>query len=191
MKGAPEILKAFAGSKEEGGHFGKFGRHNGYLYTTNGHICIRIDDDESVLVDADFSFAEKIQSLLETATPKPVEICLAALIQLPEAIPCSICNGTGCVEDHLACDGMGCQGCDCGTVASKPEINGHYECWACEGSTESLHNPVHVGNTYFNRRYLHLLQQLEGTVLLLAEMPLGPHFFRFKGGMGAIMPTNI
>jgi hypothetical protein len=198
---AMEILNEFKFPANVGHEYAKFGYDNGYLYATNGHICIRLEAAPYVVGDGTYSYQDAIERVLSGITDS-TKFEPLIIPDLPPKIDCRGCAGSGAVGRCGACDGRGemkkknhrwyeCAKCEgSGVSATSKDAFDASPCWMCDGSGESLHNPVKLSHTYFNRRYLSTLSRLDGIEIALAENALGVHFFRFKYGVGAVMATK-
>lgn len=170
----------------------------GQLYASDGHIMIQTDDD-----DPDVSAMENspligaVQRLMAQQTARNNWLPLD--MTLPEKLICGRCQGSGQLESCVRCEGTGkvqeddpapsgaCP--DCNGRGEWPDVNGD-SCWHCDGSGEGF-QAIPVGNTFFQRKYLALLQALPGPVTLsTGELPSTVAFFRFSGGVGALMPCR-
>lgn len=169
-------------------------RHDGYIYATDGRICIRVDDDESIQAIAPlgrmkgYDFAKLFTGEENVVTPIP---------PLPDRIECPYCHGTCLEHGCIVCDGEGtidsgitpvkCQTCGgTGKVEPGPDTG---PCWWCNGRGEHENNPVAVGNTHFNRVYLALAAEMPGARFVRVD-GLTTARIKFDGGEIAIMPTR-
>lgn len=191
---AKDILELFVAPQNDPRGLDKPYRLDGFLYATNGHICIRIENDESIAVGDQFN-PQKIARILSTefgTEYKPLEV------NLPPAKVCQACGGAGGAYECQECAGDGwfehgkhdydCKECDGNGVVDEGEKQ--IECPFCDGHGDELNQPVKLGNTHFNRRYLAILQKLDGIELQCNSGETDVALFRFKGGVGAIMPTR-
>lgn len=168
----------------------------GGIVATNGEILICMNDDGGEYQDATEQtkgYAARFKAYINDPKREWVD---AASITLPDALPCPDCNSKGhTFEDECdECDGDGefrhgshwyeCEECNgSGKVAATT-------CSRCKGSGEDF-QPIHVGNTAFQRKYLALIVGLPDCRLGLPVTPLKTTVFTFTGGFGAIMPVRV
>lgn len=172
-------------------------RDMGRLFASDGRIMIQTDDDSEVSAMENSPLVGAFQRLMaqseERTNYRPVDMAL------PEKLLCGPCRGTGQLQSCVRCEGTGqvqeddpapsgtCP--DCHGGGEWPDVNGD-SCWHCDGSGEGF-QAIPVRNTFFQRKYLALLQALPGPVeLSTGELPLTVAFFRFAGGVGALMPCR-
>ena len=169
------------------------------MIASNGHILIVTELDNTIeLNNVDQlvgrsaqlreEYAEHVDemsfrpvSAIELPTPEPCQWCSDGTV-----IACKHCGGDG--EDHLGHD---CKRCN-GTGISNDGDGDVVTCSACEGTAHELTQPVPVGDALFSRRYLALLQEIEGCELATnpGNPARGTGYFRFPGGYGFIMPCR-
>jgi hypothetical protein len=172
-------------------------RDTGRLLASDGHIAISTRDDSDVLALIDSPLVGALDRLIGPIAWRdnwqPLDM------PLPPAKTCYRCGGVGRLTECAHCDGMGIIESDTGPHdVSCPKCNGAAEwadpdgagCHDCNGTGEG-YQPIAVGNTFFQRRYLALLQSLPGPVRFsLDGVPSGVAFFRFADGCGALMPCK-
>jgi hypothetical protein len=139
-----------------------------YAYATNGRalVCVPIAKVRG----------HKITSIRDN-WPRPVrnlrkmiderKAASGDLIEIPElpcAILCDVCDGSGHVAPFQYCE-------DCG------------------GSGEKLHNPASVGITYINRRCLALIATLPGAKIATPREACMSVYFTSDITDGVVMPT--
>lgn len=167
------------------------------LYASDGHILIRTHDDTDVHCMDDSPLVSAAERMLEPLTER--NNWISAQMGLPEKILCFVCGGIGktTICDHCEGDGVveaangphEIQCPKCGGIPVRGDENG-VECDHCNGTGAGFQT-VPVGNTFFQRRYLALLQTLPGPVLLSThDNPKEVAFFHFSGGVGALMPCR-
>jgi len=172
-------------------------RHLDKLYASDGHILIRTYDDADVRVLDDSPLVSAAEQMLKPLTER--NNWISAQMVLPEEWLCCVCGGIGKTITCDRCEGDGvieaatgpheitCPKCD--GMPERGDENGA-PCEHCGGSGAGFQT-VPVGNTWFQRRYLALLQTLPGPVLLsLNADPKEVAFFTFAHGAGALMPCR-
>lgn len=173
-----------------------------YSCATNGHILCRIPRRGDIPERDD---APRIDSIFDIPAPKEwfplADIVLPALV-IKEVI-CSDCNGVQ-GEDHVCpeCDGRGLVDftnsysdyeVDCKSCDGEGKI---HKCEKCNGTgkvvIENL-QPVQVGSSHFQLRYLLLLKDLPNCKIGPAapSLSLQAARFVFDGGEGLLMPMNV
>jgi len=168
----------------------------GYLYATDGRICIRIKDDGSLKIGTAHNGIDYAKIF------EGKENCDLPIPPLPARIDCPRCNGTGIEHDCLDCDGTGtapatkdkrrtlvdCQKC-AGAGRVTPAADAP-PCWWCNGRGEEEHNPVAIGDTHINRIYLAMCAEIPGArIVRIAGTSVAR--IKFDGGQIAIMPTRV
>jgi hypothetical protein len=144
-------------------------RRNGHVYATNGHILVRVADDERYEI-SDKIATEKVLAKLDSAKFIP-----APAVNLPPKAPtqketCTHCDGLGTQHDCLDCS-CECDACEGkGTVDNRPEIS------------------TSLCGQYFALDYIRQLYDLPD--LEIAPDSVEPMLFRFTGGIGALMPRR-
>lgn len=203
---SPEQLQRFCASPEEiRWYLQSPWRANGFIYASNGHVCIEIPDDGRELKDSGAKYPDVRKSVFDRYTSTDFAP-MPALVPIEIAGACEQCEGAGthgeieCVE----CDGVGdfekgrrvytCGCCDgVGSIGDndKPTI-----CLACDGYGEpgncpEAHRTVlgEAEGIGFQTRYLRLFAGLPGVEVALNGLA-GAAVFRFDGGAGAVMPTR-
>lgn len=179
-------------------------RQDGHLYATNGHILVRIEDDpateaRTACVKDDQGHAPpNCAALLKTLVAEwflPIDVSA-----LPEPGACKACSGSGAVLECPDCDGKGefehgnwnydCKECDGAGVVKRSAFSGRkVPCGDCDGTGKDDHIKVELRGAGFQLRYLKLMAELPGVELSVnPNDPRTTHYFRFDGGVGAVMP---
>jgi hypothetical protein len=165
----------------------------GYLYATDGRICIRIKDDGSLKIDIAHNGIDYAKIF------EGEENCDLLIPPLPARIDCKRCNGTGIEHDCPDCEGEGTLdaerrgGIECQKCAGKGTITPAADappCWWCNGRGEQEQNPVAIGDTHINRIYLDMAAEMPGArIVRIAGTSVAR--IKFNGGEIAIMPTRV
>lgn len=179
-------------------------RHNGFIYATNGHWCVRTSDDgrDDLGVPGKQPNAEKLFNLHSRAP--------GTFLTLPEISSkrdlglCSTCEGRGVTrtsdcDDCDDCEGKGhffhgrheyeCQECEqSGRVgdSSAPEA----PCERCEGTGEDIHIGIDVFTGHFAAHYVRRIAELPGVTASVDPDSSLPMVFQFDGGQGLLMPRR-
>lgn len=193
------MLQAFCAVVDTREHLKRPIRSDGYLYATNGHICLAIKDDPAVPAGdtgPDFGFLHKGIEQADKFSPldaklPPIKHCRTCGCT-GKTVLCKICEGEG-EFDHGShtyeckeCDGDGYFSGATAKEGDKTEL-----CFACDGYGVDVYQTVKVGHTTLARRYVALLQTLPGVVIWTnKELPMAVAFFKFDGGFGAVMPCR-
>lgn len=194
-------LQKFCANEDIRQYLEKPFRKNGYLYASNGHICIRIPDDSNI---------QAIEAPSQIDPEKFFSNSVTEWHLLPENLPppkpCSNCNGEKIVSEKVAepcpdCDGEGdfthgehtytCKECD-GEGYIHRKTQNKVTCPECTGTGENIYNPVQIGAANYSRTYLALIQSLPGAKI--EHVPEHDSWrvcrFIFDGGEGAVMPQR-
>lgn len=164
----------------------------GYVYATDGHICVRIKDDGSLKIDTEI--VTPYRNIDYAKIFEGEENCDLPIPPLPKRIKCKPCRGTAISHDCPDCDGDGgWGGTECTTCAGTGRVTPAADappCWHCNGRGEQEHNPVAVGDAHFNRIYLALAAEMPGARFVRID---GKNVARIKfdGGEIAVMPTRV
>ena len=174
--------------------------HDGQLYASNGHILVVTEQDDSVVCIDDTGLAHRAEEIV-SGYYRQMKVFPPLDLQLPEATQCMVCNGLGKTKICKTCEGEGvtyvgresefdaaitCSACD--GRSEWPDESGD-PCWHCDGTGNGFQS-IKIGNAYFQRRYLALLQTLPGIHFLPDDDPSKLAYFRFEGGFGALMPCR-
>lgn len=165
-------------------------RGNGFLYATNGHLFVRIDDDKTVEV-ADWYAEDICRALDEHIKSANLESLIdVSLLDIPEPKKCNCGDLDWREEDCDDCDGVGrfyhgeheyeCKECDgTGSISVKTML-----CHTCN-NTHTLPDFVKIGESQFNAKYVRLIATLPN--VKISTLPVGNrHDFVFDGGQGCI-----
>jgi hypothetical protein len=170
-------------------------RKDGYVYATDGRICIRVIDDGSLLA---FPPAGRLKDIDLAKVFDGEKNCDIPMPELPARIECKHCHGTCLEHDCPMCEGQGmldgdvapitCPRCE-GNRRIKPDHTAE-PCWWCNGRGEQEDNPVLIGGMHFNRVYLALAAELPGARFVRIDGYTVARI-EFDGGEIAIMPTRV
>lgn len=159
------------------------------LVFADGCILVAVPQDGHSLVDAipsPFKNLGEFQQRTTEATPYfPLQV------ELPDAMPCNACGGTGKELVCSICKGEGCDRCEGDGVPSGDDQGTEQPCYNCDGSGQAPHQIITVGNTTLARRFVALMLKLPGIEYHTPTRK--PHeypmvSFRFDGGWGCVMP---
>lgn len=149
-------------------------RYKGHVHATDGRLLIRVADD-CAYASSDKVAVEKALKLDE-----PRDFVAAPAVELPpkepiKTISCNDCDGRGTEHDCPECM------CDCDTCGGKGTIEHEPEASAT------------LAGQIFNLEYVRQLYSLPD--LEIAPNPADckiftPLYFRFAGGVGALMPMR-
>jgi hypothetical protein len=173
-----------------------------YTYATNGHILVRAPRLEDVPEKEDAPEVDKMFSI-----PLPDEWFPLADMALPalEATEktCPECNGAGTKECECPeCDGRGMVDftnrhndyeVDCKTCNGEGKIHKCDKCNATGKIAVETLQPIKVGASHFQLRYLLLLKDLPNGKIAPAapSQSLLAAYFAFDGGDGLLMPMKV
>lgn len=145
-------------------------RDGDHIVATDGHIMIVLDVVQREGIDYPDCAQLGLPSFhqLDRFGPGLQFWYDIADIELPPAVTCGACLGSGTVQD---------------------ENDEDAECLDCHGSGELL-AWVFVGGVALNTRYLRLIADLPDCEIAPASRHT-PALFRFNGGHGWIMPVNV
>jgi len=178
----------------------KFG---GWIYACNGNLAIRIKDEGLLPAFENSKVGKELSKLFMPDSPDNIP-----LLELPEAIKCDMCSGTGVryKDDCSDCDGEGafvhgshtyvCLECHGdGTAFVNHPTSNPCPCFDCSGRGEIDYQPINIRGTKFNRYLLALIVELP-CVRITHLHPCRSHTqtiatkFEFDGGEGLIMPCR-
>ena len=169
---SPLDLQPFCSTDEVRPYLMKpFSRH-GFTWATNGHILVRVTLRSDISdVDKKFNIAGPLQDFESASFFKP-EYFLPPPVPAP--VGCAACDGRGHEHDCPSC------GCICGACDGKGEVN------------PENNMSVSIGPTPFSLKYIRQILSLPGIEIetLAADQSMKPLFFRFDGGIGALMPLR-
>lgn len=177
-------------------------RHDGYLYATNSHIAVRIEDDPTI--EAEPMPASLQNSVLQKMATDTTDRTWRPVPQVNGAAtkPCAYCDGTGRVVKCPDCDGDGefehgdhtyeCKACDAaGRVASASKDVGE-KCLDCCGSGVSWKETVEFDGVHIAARYIYLIgTEIPGAEIGISKDPAGIQLFRAPGIVGCVMPMRV
>lgn len=165
-------LQPFCGTDETRYYLMKPFSRDGFTWATDGCILIRVAQRPGVPeIEQKIAVSEPLQGIDAAKFFRPS-------FELPPAPAargeCSACQGRGLLHD--------CPDCDC-------------KCEACVGSsTMDAEQKITamVGPTSFSLKYIRQMLSLPDVELeeFPKERSEKPYFFRFAGGVGAVMPMR-
>lgn len=177
-------------------------RHDGYLYATNGHIAVRIEDDpaieaEPMPANLQNSVLQKMATDTTDRTWRPVPQVNGAATK-----PCAYCDGTGRVVECPDCDGDGefehgdhtyeCKACDASGWVASPIKGAGAKCHDCHGSGMSWQETVEFDGVHIAARYIYLIgTEIPGAEIGISKDPLGVQIIRAPGVVGCVMPMRV
>lgn len=191
-------LTQFCATRDTRKHLFAPFRLNGFIYATDGAIAIRVPDDGSEVAECDPGLL-KIESFFNL----PDEASFMELPLLPTRENCISCKGNGVVNyemlDCEECDGEGefeygshtyeCKECR-GRGEYKSTRKGvSHKCDQCDGSGNKDIQPVCIGNSLLNLKYLVALKKL-GNCRISTSGETEKSYFKFDGGHGVVMPCR-
>ena len=174
---------------------------DGFTYATDGHILVRVKQLDSVTNDQ----GPDVANIL----PQDFVFCENSIFHKLEKITaeknkCLTCEGTGVRKKCEDCEGKGvhyfysklnveyevnCKECDGEGFLFAEKGSGDSECSACDSSGLSYKNTkIQIGIDVFSDRLLEKLSHLDDVEISENKQPYKITFFKFKGGVGAIMP---
>lgn len=168
-------LKQFCGDDDFRPYIRAPFRYKGHVYATDGRVLIRVADNQS------YQSSDKVavEKVLDLDAPREF-LRAPATKQFPkkrpvEKVRCPDCDGRGTDHD--------CERCEC-------------TCYSCKGSGSIEEKPevsTIFGGQIFDLEYVRLLYTLPDLEIAPnpADAPMfTPLFFRFTGGVGALMPMR-
>lgn len=170
-------LQQFCGADDFRPYLQKPFRRNGYVYATDGRILLRVDDDEQ------YSTVEKVNTERVFEKISAAVFVPAPSVNIPPKAPisereCRDCDGRGTEHDCPDC-GCECDTCDgTGRIKDQPEIS------------------TSLCGHLFNVDYIRLMFTLPDLEIAPSQAQIVdghsalPMFFRFAGGVGALMPLS-
>jgi hypothetical protein len=174
---------------------------NGYLYATDGRICIRLKKEKSCKEYDEVPGFPDAESLIQKAihrenntkaiveTAKLIRLLAGvAWLREQDGDPCGKCNGEGVVECESCGNSINCKECD-GKGITNMRIK-EYSLLKCKGRYT-----IKMGDLIYNAEYLYIiaifaqLLQIEEIEYLYAEKYKGS-LFRFDGVDIILMPVT-
>ena len=190
-------------------HLRKPFRAGGWVYATNGHICVRVPDDESieaVTLAADQRITQKAPALFDKWL---TDVAYEAMPDLPLVDRCLVCSGArfhwahrceGCTDGEFERRGFtySCRECDDEPVEAgwikryvaddRDETDVQKECRACQGRGFS-EGRVELNGIPFELGYVHWAADLPGA-RIKTHAKEDPVAIRFDGGEALLMPLR-
>ncbi|MGQ5522956.1 hypothetical protein ACUHMQ_06800 [Chitinimonas sp. PSY-7] len=180
-----------------------------HCYASNGHIAIQHNDPVQPGARPYQEAGNMRQRLLNYLGDSGYSLA-EAIKPLPEAKPCSACDGIGKAQKCNDCEGEGsfwhgaheysCQECDGMGQAVSLLSEGEHTCNICNGSGNQTeyHIPVKVGHQQIALHYLRIIAALPDAKLHLkpggaetaASQDQAPILFTYTGGRGVVMPLR-
>lgn len=178
---------------------------NGYLYATNGHIAVRVDNNPEIeSITAPSNLAETINKYINSAQMDSLidvctlqipllEKCQCQTQQQEKEVDCEDCDGKGYFyygeNNHI----YQCQEC-CSTGKILVKI---YLCPYCD-DTGYKKDSVQVGHSLINDRYMRMITQLSQSKITTipdknktTHNGCKAHVFTFVGGSGVVMSMGV
>lgn len=163
-------LQQFCGKDETRPYLMKPFSVGDFTYATNGHIMVRVPKDPDIGPPSKSFNPDRPLEGVETAT------FVAPKFKLPSKPPadaeCEECDGRGYKHD--------CPHCEC-------------QCRACAGTgsqAEEGNVSTEYGGVTLAMRYVRKMLALPAIELSVPRSADAPLLFRFKGGVGALMPMR-
>ncbi len=163
-------LKPFCAADDDLRHYLQrpWKNEDGRIMASNGHIAVLLNNGEDV-PDVLIGRAQLSEKIMEWARSVPADdLFIPAPSQFDQDPECTHCDGN----------------------PAEPDEDGDVmECYWCEGTGFNKKEAVRVGNAAFAKHYLRLLASLP-------ECEIAPRgaaekaYFRFKGGVGFLMPVR-
>lgn len=201
-------LKRFCAIDDPRPHILKPWRFYGWVYATNGHVCVRIPDNGMPDTPERTSKHPAAHELFARWFGDGPEF--APMIELPEPETCRHCDGIGAfaAKPCEACDGEGfffhagmqydCKSCDSEDIeegwvivddegAARPGATMKV-CRHCWGRKVTMHK-VPLGDSEYELAYLLWLAELPGCMYRTNGMT-SPAAFKFDGGQALLMPRH-
>mgnify|MGYP003407694151 FL=1 len=194
---ASEILALFVAKDDPREYLMLPTRANGYLYATNGHICVRCKDDPEVADSADpvaKNIPARVDRLISVTDYE--EVVFKPLVFERVQHKCRSCKGTGHIISCYACDDgtfdhygieYECRTCD--AMGFIPDDDSNTPCHECDGNKYTL-NHARVDGRLFNGDYLDRLSKLPDIQIYVSIDESAASIFKFTGGIGVIMPMR-
>lgn len=175
-------------------------RHDGYLYATNGHIAVRIEDDPAIEAEP---MPANLQNVLQNMSTDTTERAWRPVPQVngADAKPCAYCDGTGRAVQCPDCDGDGefehgdhmyeCKSCDASGWVASPSKDVVGKCLDCCGSGVNSKETVEFDGVHIAARYIYLIgAEIPGAEIGISKDPTGIQLFRAPGIVGCVMPMR-
>lgn len=195
MKFDLDFLKQFCSKHDTREFLLKPFSKDGFIYVCNGYLAIRILDDGYLSVDS--IKKEPISALFEVNFHMNEGLDFP---ELPVAIQCSECEGTGFSyrTDCDECEGGNfwngsfeyeCKNClGIGSLKTDEKIDPTQPCWDCSGHGVQRHQPIEIQGHLFNRFILDLIRKLPNSkITFIDDFKMR---FVFDGGVGIAMGTR-
>lgn len=189
-----EILALFVAKQDPREYLKLPTRANGYLYATNGHICVRCEDDPEVTELAGPDAVKLPYRIDDLISRLPADAVFHPLKFERSPKECRTCEGAGSIIPCYACDDgtfdhygieYECRTCD--AMGFIPTDDSNVPCPECDGNKYTLDH-ARVDGRLFNGDYLDRLSKLPGIQIHVAAGEKDAGHFRFDGGCGVIMP---
>lgn len=171
-------------------------RRDGFLYATNGHIAVRMQDDGAVYA-GEHDDGKVVIALF--AKCEALEYTWVAVPKVEADKICTHCGGTGKTSACPDCDGAGefdyghhtydCQ--ECGGTGAVPPIRGAKTniCEGCCGTGIHWHDGADVAHAHYAKRYLRLIaDQFPGAEIGVPQDEMAAAMWRCGDVIGLLMP---
>lgn len=193
-------ITKFCATKDPRHYLHKPMRHDGFLYATNGHVAVRIEDDPAI--DAG-PMPERLQDSLPKLLSDNEERTWRPFPQIdPSSLrACPFCNGSGCADECPACDGEGefehwgdwydCKRCDGGGQVAARHDDASAVCGRCNGSGLERNQSIEIDGPFIAVEYILLIgAEASGAEIGISKNTLGVQLFRAPGVIGCVMPMQ-
>lgn len=175
-EGAEAInLLQFCSDEEWRPYLRKPFRHDGYVYATNGHILVRVPDDDRYEAHGKINPAKAMVGFDAADFMPAPQVIIPPKIE-PKRVECIDCAGRGKEHD--------CPDCDC-------------TCETCSGNGFVIASPSRsttIFGHHYNLEYIRQIYALPDLEIAPHSVSIGdiiaPLYFRFSGGCGALMPMR-
>lgn len=175
-------------------------RHDGFLYATNGHVAVRIEDDRTI--DAG-PMPENLQATIPKLLSDNEERTWRHIPQIDHSSlrACPFCKGSGCADECPACDGEGefehwddwydCKRCDGGGQVAAQQDDAAAVCGRCNGSGLDCNQSIEIDGPIIAVKYILLIAaEAPGAEIGISKNTLGVQLFRAPGVIGCVMPMR-
>ena len=162
----------FHGENQRFAHIKKTFAHGGFLYATNGHICIRVP---TLLPDNEGCYPAA-WDLFPANVPDSNMVMGPPIRFLDEAEKCRCCDGGTKAPDEC-------------TPVSEDVDDG--ECVKCHGVGRVITSSSMVfGTRNIAAQYVYLVYSLLNVKVRIGGGRSSPMYFRFEGGEGVVIGLN-
>jgi len=176
---------------------------DGYTFATDGHICIRVDVDNSV--ESHPEAPKTMKGIFLTCDDDSKYIDIPEIEGISLVVGCPVCGGSGKLSVCPECEGNGevffendyneyectCESCF-GTGKYKSGNIAKSDCEECYGTGKITKDiGIDIGTRHITARLLCLIKNLPNVKIAPeATDRLNPIQFKFDGGCGILMPRR-